>query len=201
MVHVDRFILADTVPYSRQSYQNRARLRNPIGSQWISVPLLGRQRGTPIDAVPIDTQAPWVGKHRRALSFNYRTAPYYEFYEDDLDAFYAEPWTHLGALTTASVRLVHRLLNLSTPLVQAATLPGRPDTLEALYAATDDGPLVALPDAFPRDAQVIDGVHPFAFSPPSYRQNFPGFEPGLSVLDVLFNYGPATVGMLRGDEA
>jgi len=25
---------------------------------------------------------------------------------------------------------------------------------------------------------------------PSYRQNFPDFIPGMSVLDVLFNHGP-----------
>ncbi len=198
MLHVDRFILADTVPYSRQSFQNRARLRNPTGTQWISVPLLGRHRGTAIAEVPIDTQAPWVGKHRRALAFNYRTTPYYEFYEDELEVFYVQPWTHLGPLTTTSIELTHRLLGMSTPLVKASALPGAPASLEAIFREAGNESLLALPDSLDRDVQIWGEVQPFVFTEPVYRQNFAGFEPGLSILDLLFNYGPETVRMLRG---
>ena len=32
---------------------------------------------------------------------------------------------------------------------------------------------------------------------PVRRQNFPGFVGGVSTLDLLFNYGPAAVALLR----
>jgi hypothetical protein len=33
------------------------------------------------------------------------------------------------------------------------------------------------------------------------RQNFPGFEPGLSVLDLLMNYGPDAARLLTAETA
>ena len=48
LLAVDCFVLADTFQYSRQSFQNRTKVRNPQGWQWVSIPLKGGQHGRPI---------------------------------------------------------------------------------------------------------------------------------------------------------
>ncbi|MEM1269373.1 MAG: WbqC family protein [Bacteroidota bacterium] len=197
MQSVDRFVVADTVPYSRQSYQNRTKVRNPAGWQWLSVPLQGGQRGEPISGALIDTNAPWPGKHFRGLEYNYRTSPYFEFYEADLAPIFGADWTTLGALTVRSVQFLTDAFDLDVEVMLASTLPGRPDSLDAIWAALGKPSLRALPDTAGRDARALGiDLDVLDYASPTYHQNFPGFEPDLSALDALFNHGPAARGFL-----
>lgn len=186
----DRLVLADTFQYSRQSFQNRARLRTPQGWQWISVPLQGGQHGRPITDVALEHREPWARKHWRSLEYNYRSTPFFEFYEADLAPLFRQDWDALADLTCATVTCLHRLYGLETPLVRASTLEGRPDSLPAVLAAVAGERLLTPEEAAPHDALQVDGVVPFQYDPPTYRQNFDGFEPQMSALDLLFNYGP-----------
>lgn len=197
LVAAERFVLADTFQYSRQSFQNRTRLRNPEGWQWVSVPLKGGQHGRPIHAVRIRPVPGWQKQHWKAFHFNYRRAPFFEFYEEALRPFFERPWTHLGALTCATVECLHRLLGLSTPLMRASALPEAPATLPALVEAGGGAPLVTLPETAPHDAAEVADVRVLRFDHPEYYQVFNGFEPGMSAFDLLFNYGPEARGMLE----
>ncbi len=200
MAGVDRFIVADTFQYSRQSYQNRARLRTPQGVQWITIPLRGRQHGRPISAVEIEQRRDWMGRHRRAFEYNYRSTPFYEYYEPDLQALFRQEWTHLADLTCATVELLHHLLGLTTPLVRASVLDGAPDTLAGVWRGAGSPPLRAPEEAAPHDQRVVPDVDVFRYRTPPYRQNFPGFAPDVSVVDLLFNYGPEAPDILAAGE-
>lgn len=200
LAHVDVFVLADTFQYSRQSFQNRARLRNPDGWQWISIPLHGGQHGTAIRAARIDTRARWQKKHWRAFMYNYRSTPYFELYEPTFRPFFEESWETLGAATCASVELIHRLMGLSNQVVRASALPGAPDTLPAIVQAVEADALLSPKHAAAYDAASVDDLAVFHYEEPTYRQNFEGFEPGMTALDVLFNYGPETHRYLEAAE-
>lgn len=188
MDRVDRFVLADTFQYSRQSYQNRARLRTPQGWQWISVPLRGGQHGRPVCDVSIEGDPYWMGKHWRAFIFHYHSTPFFAFYEDALRPLFDVRWRCLADLTCATVEVLHRLLGLRAALVRASALPGAPADLPAVLAAVGDDGLVVPAEAAAHDAAAARCV--FDYDDPVYRQNFAGFEAGMSALDVLFNYGP-----------
>lgn len=198
---VDCFVLADTFQYSRQSFQNRARVRTPQGWQWLSVPLRGGQHGRPICDVRLRDSEPWQRKHRRALLYNYRTTPYFEFYEPTLAPLLERPWDRLGELTCATIEVVHGLLDLPARLVRASAWPGAPATLPAILDRLREGHpeehLLTLPAAAPHQAPVAPALHVLHDRERPYRQNFEGFVPGMSVLDLLFNYGPETRRMLE----
>jgi len=181
VLRCDRVILADTFQYSRQSFQNRARLRTPDGWQWITVPLKGGQRGRPIAEVEIDNTVPWRGKHLRALQYNYRTTPYFEAFEDRFEAFFDRDWHTLGSVSVASIRLVCEILDIPEPLVQSEGGRPAPDSQELILDS--DRP--------------VDGVAILELEPKVYRQNFAGFEPGMSVLDALFNLGFETLDLMK----
>lgn len=197
MDRVDRFVVADTFQYSRQSFQNRTKLRTPQGWQWISVPLRGGQHGRPVCDVMIEGDDYWMRKHWRAFAFNYRTTPYFPFYEEGLRALLERPWRTLGDLTCATIDHLHHLLGLTTPLVRASEVASCPATLEEVLASVPGDALLAPEEAAPHDAVLVPDVGVFRYDHPAYRQNFEGFEPGMSVLDLLFNYGPQARALLR----
>jgi len=201
--HVDRCVLADTFAYRGQSFQNRARLRNPQGWQWITIPLRAHQKRNPIRSVRINEEDPWIGKHWRALQYNYRSTPYFEYFEPQVEPYFHREWTHLGALTCASVELLHDLMGLSTELVRASTLDGAPNNVPRMLGAMDmeAATLVALPEHVGAATEGAEQVRAFHFEAPEYHQNFDGFEPGMSTVDLLFNYGPDTRSMLADHAA
>lgn len=199
LLAVDRFVIADTFPFSRQSLQNRARVRSADGGHWISVPLVGGGRGRLLVEAAIDGKRPWWPAHRRALGFDYRSAPYFEYYEERVLSLLRGCWPSLGALTVATVQLVHGLLGAECELVIASeTLPPPSENLASVVASVLAGDVLATTaGSLDHDRSLVDRTAVVRLHVEPYRQVFPGFVPGLSVLDLLFNLGPDARAWIR----
>lgn len=197
LIAADRFVIADTFQYSRQSFQNRAKLRTPQGRQWISIPLMGGQHGRPIREVEIENRTIWQRSHWRAFEFNYRSTPFFEYYEPSLRPLYEGPFSHLADLTVATVELLCRLFQIDTPVAKASELSGQPVGPGGVLTCYPGERLLTHEEAHVHDLAVDPEALTFRFVEPVYRQNFEGFEPGLSALDLLFNYGPDAAQILR----
>jgi hypothetical protein len=201
MIAADRLYVGDTFRYSRQSLQNRARLRNPNGWQWITIPLQSGQQGRAIAQTAINTNEPWIGRHWRALMFNYRSAPYFEYYEPRLRPIFEQEWASVGPLALATISFVIDALDLSVDLVPTSTLSTAPTSLQAVLAHDTAAPLLLAEDVVSHDASTATAAgrscKVLQLDLPAYDQNFEGFEPNMSVVDLLFNYGPSTRLMLR----
>lgn len=193
----DRVLLADTLQYSRQSFQNRAQIRTPQGWQWLTIPLKGGQHGRPIYEVEIRHKHFWMGKHWRALEFNYRRTPYFEFYEPLLKPVFDRRWERLGALTCRSIELLAELLGIETPIMRASEVPSRPATVPDILESSGTQRLLTASDTLEVDIAFAPTVEVLEMETLQYRQNFDGFEPGMSALDLLFNYGPESLTMIR----
>lgn len=150
-----RVVVRSDVQYSRQSWQNRTRVRNADGSQWLTVPVERGQFGLSIAETRIAYHDGWMTRHEKALRYNYATTPFYLHYADDFSALLRARPATLGELTIGSMALLLRWLG-HTPSVEFGTEEPAPP-----------GP-----------------------PPGPYRQNYPGFIPGMSTLDILFNLGP-----------
>ena len=194
MLAAERFVVADTFPFSRQSWHNRTKIRTPDeqGQQWLTVP---RKHGTAdkaLNTLEPDASTPWARTHLRALHVNYSMAPFYERHAEDIEALLGEPYSSLGALTVATVKWVHKRIGALSELLVVSELPGAPDTLRGVWEALSRfDALITLPESAERDRRSLPeaNVEAFHFSEQSRTQNFPGFVPGLSALDMLFNHG------------
>lgn len=195
MASVDRFVIADTFQYSRQSYQNRSRVRTPEGSQWMSIPLAGGQHGKDILAVKIDHSQNWKRKHEKALEFNYGATPFFEYYAPDVMKCLRAPGDVLGDLTVATVELVYGYLGLSCELVRLSDRKNEHET-ESTSGASE-GALLVWDRQEPVEIRSKRVIHFMNYEHPVYRQQFQGFETGLSILDLLFNHGPESTRILR----
>lgn len=185
--HVDHFILADTFRFRSKSFQNRSKLRNAQGWHWITIPLFGHPDGAVFRDVEIRTGGRWREKHWRSFMYDYRTTMYFEFFEDSFRSFFDQKWTLLSSCACRSVELQADLFYLDTSITRASALSGAPNTYGEIIEATG-ADVLALPAS---ESPTVDTarVESVEYEHPTYRQNFEGFEPGMSGMDLLFNYG------------
>ena len=194
----DRVVLGDTFRFSRQGYQNRARIRTSQGGQWLSIPRAHAGRPLALrDVVVVDDG--WRRRHARGVEAAYRMAPFYEHLAPSLAELWAGPASSLADLSARSVRWAAGHLGAACEIVEASALDGAPASLDDVWAVAGRGPLVTLPESAGRDARLDADVRALSYDEAARRQAFPGFEAGLSVLDLLMNYGPAAADRLRAE--
>ena len=197
MAHAVQFVMADTFQYSRQSFQNRTRVRNSQGGQWVTVPLKGGQHGRPQLTTRIRQVAAWRKRHWKAFLYNYSRTPFFAHYEAAMADFFASEYTHLAEITCASVMLTHRLLSLRSKLVRASALAGQPTTMQSVLRSFPENTVLLPSSSACIDRPLVPGARILRYTHPTYRQAFEGFEPGMTVLDLLFNYGPESLAVLQ----
>lgn len=166
--------------YTKQTYRNRCVIATAGGQQTLTVPVVTDGTGhTPIDRVRLSEHGHWRHLHWEALVSAYERSPFFEYYADDFAPFYREgAYERLIDFNGALQALVCRLLGIDVNEHPTQRYEPHP-------AATDDW----------REA-----IHPkrpwqgdASFSPQPYYQVFEsrhGFQPNLSIVDLLFNMGP-----------
>lgn len=203
----DVFVLADDVQYTKHGYINRNRVRTAEGWQWLTVPVRTRGRsGQAIAEVEIESEQPWGRKHLQTLDWNCRNAPFYEAHMADLRPLFEAPPARLVELNRRLLEHLFRELEIDAEVHLTSELDLRDERSERIadmavacgcdvYLAGDGGSTEYLDEAVLQQAGVA--VAFAGFTHPTYPQCFPGFEPGMNALDLLFNCGPRSAAILR----
>lgn len=169
--------------YQKQSYRNRCLIYSASGTMPLQVPVCHDNiKSAPVRDILIDYSRDWMHQHRIAIISAYRSAPFFEYYWDDIDAILQSRPARLFNLNMALTRHIAREMEL-----RCAILPT---------------------DGFSKDAGPLDfrsRIHPKAKEGPlfvskPYYQIFShnsGFIGNLSVLDLLFHEGPQAAGFLK----
>jgi hypothetical protein len=207
MAKADLFVVMDDLQYEAQNYQNRQRVKLHSGAQWLTVPL---ERGAQSDRI-CDKRIDNSGSHRQhwqrrtwlTLEVNYRRAPFWSKYADELYAIYAQPWVSLLELDMAMLALARKWFDIRTPIVRASALrlTGRKtDRLIDLCRKTGarcylsgGGGSTGYLDV-ERMGRAGIGVVWQHFEHPRYPQRYPevGFISHLGFIDMLLNVGEAS---------
>jgi hypothetical protein len=194
----DIFILLDNVPYSKNSYQNRVRIKSAQGEQWLTVPVMTKGRfGQLTNEVPINVNTDWHKSHLAALRTNYQPAPWYDQVLAWLEPMYAGIVTHLAPFNESLIEAIRCQLGISTRLELASELgsEGRgSELLLELVRAVDGDVYLSGPSG--RDYLDLaifeaDGIKVRfqQFDHPVYPQLYGDFVLGLSIIDLLMNVG------------
>ena len=121
---VDRFVLLDDVAFSKQSWQQRNRVKTSSGLTWLTVPVHTRGRlGRPICEVEI-ADSGFARKHWRTLEQAYARAPHFTSCGPGLHERYraGDPWQSLAALNVALISWLFEAFGITTPVVLASSL-------------------------------------------------------------------------------
>jgi len=206
MRQADVFVLLDTTQFAKDDFQNRNRIKSAKGPAWLTVPVFkkGRSEQSILDA-EICNDRNWRNRCWSLIYQNYRDAPYFADYRQFFEELYAQKWSKLVELNTAIIRYLTEQLGLKTKLVMASELDvyERGSTRVNLTICRVLGADVYFSGKFGR--QYLDETQ-FAehgikvryqdFYHPVYPQLWGDFLSHMSVVDLLFNCGKASLGII-----
>jgi hypothetical protein len=206
LLRADGILLEAHEHYRKQTYRNRCLIRTAQGVQPLTVPVIDGNRAEKVSmsAIEIDYRQNWIHRHWRTLQTAYGNSPYFEYYADYLHDIYVQKPTLLFDLNLQFFQLLLRCFRLTLPLrFTSEYLPNyatQPSSEK--FGLTDSQSLIAdrrdwlTPKTNSKRVEPDSPAVPPLVRP--YPQVFgPAFEPGLSVLDLLFSQGPAAGAYLQ----
>jgi len=196
----DLHIVLDHVQFEKNSFTNRNKVRTKEGWCWLTVPLhtKGLYGNLEINRVNINSQEEWGLRHWNTLRMNYARSPYFSEHAAFFENIYSQKWERLSDLLKETTLYLLQALNITTPIRFSSEMnpQGNKDELvlnlcrmaEAeLYISGSLGRNYLREELFEREKIRVTYQD---YSHPVYPQIHPGFEPSMSVLDLLFNCGP-----------
>lgn len=179
----DHCVIEQYDSYQKQTYRNRCVIATANGLQALTVPV--DHSPLTIDHVQckdlrISDHNQWRRVHWNALQSAYSESPFFEYYADDIRPFFEQKYEFLIDFNEAIRQKMCELLDIETSVSYSSG-----------FMVHGSG--------FKDFREVIHAKHPKddpEFQPRSYWQVFQhryGFQPNLSILDLLFCMGPEAV--------
>lgn len=205
---VDEFVLLDDVQYTRRDWRNRNRIKTQSGLRWLSIPVEVKGQYL-INIKDVRTAGTdWRLNHWRQIEEAYKKAPYFEWLAPGLkDLYVNDTEQRLSAINHKFIRLINSLLNIDTPIrwsmefdAPAADKSERLVNICKVLQADEYISGVAAKDylqesLFHRNDIQVRWTDYSNF--PEYKQLYDSFEHSVSVIDLLFNEGPASSDFLK----
>ena len=175
--------------FIKQTYRNRCIIATTGGRQELTIPVVHNGGSILMRDVRISDHGNWRHLHWNALLSAYGESPFFDFYADDIRPFYEKHWEFLFDFNMETMQKMCELLDIEPHVIMTdkyVFLPQNKDS-EATNTSIMDF----------RDA--IRPKHPLpdaGFEQQKYYQVYAlkyGFQPNLSILDLLFNEGPEAV--------
>lgn len=165
--------------FPKQTYRNRVNIHSANGLMNLSIPVkksMSTNR-TIMKDVQISYDEDWQVIHWRTLQSAYRRSAYFEFYEDYFVDFYEnkKQFKYLIDLNHNMHEILMQLLKIK-----------RKTSFTDKYEGEKPGILDLRSSITPRSSLPLNKVYFQVF------ENKNGFIPNLSIVDLLFNQGPAS---------
>ena len=199
--YVDLFVLLDNVKFSRSTWLHRNQIKGPNGVVLLSLPIMSSGLGSQlIQDVKIDLSASPTISHLKSIRHSYSK---YQFFDEVLVAIediFNSPNFLLSDQNTKLILAISRMLGITKPIIKASDLEvsGRKvDLLISICKAVGATEYVSPPGSkvYLEDTSLFEEANItftyYDFIHPTYNQKVGGFISHLSILDMLFNLGPA----------
>lgn len=170
--------------FIKQTYRNRCVIPTTNGTQSLSIPVTtisdGQISKTPMKDVRISDHGNWRHIHWNALCSGYGESPFFEYYQDDIRPFFEKKWEFL---IDFNMEITYKMIELLD--------------IHPIISLTND--FVSSIDDVLDFRDIIRPKHPGSdnsFNAKTYYQVYQhkfGFQPNMSILDLLFNEGNESV--------
>ena len=214
MALADRFVLLDDVQYEEQNFQNRNRFKLSSGVRWLTVPVERHGQGELLceKRVVPDERDDWRRRLWLTIENAYARAPHFARYAPAFREVFASSWERLFELDLRLIELCREFLSITTPMARTSELGARGKKSELIldFCGKVGGDEYLSGAGGSRGYLEVDRLAAGGvkvawqrFDHPVYPQQHMqlGFQPHLSVLDLLFNCGPDSRAILLGERA
>jgi len=208
MHNCDQFILLDDVQYTNKDWRNRNRIRCKHGWFWLSVPVLTKnKRFQLISESKINPSINWRNKHLHAIEINYHKARYFNQYFPSLEEIINRRWDYLIDLNSALINWLVLELKINKTIIRASVLNTGGECEDKIIAICNKLGADELYDS--KAASSFLDINKFHnqginiifqdFHHPIYKQIYQPFISHMSIVDLLFNHGPDSLGIILGN--
>ncbi|CAN5561559.1 WbqC family protein [soil metagenome] len=178
-------ILPACETYQKMSFRNRTVICGSNGVINLSVPIEnGRNQRAAFKDVKIAFRDNWQSNHWRSIVSCYSKSPFFDYYSNGLENIFRQKHTYLFDLNLDMLKWLKKILKFPAEIIVAEE-----DTLSVYGEKADDALNKWLPKNFQQQEDFI-----------RYAQVFEdriGFQPNVSILDLLFNMGPSAAKLLQ----
>ena len=207
----DHCVIEQYDSYQKQTYRNRCVIATANGLQALTVPV--DHSPLTIDHVQckdlrISDHNQWRRVHWNALQSAYSESPFFEYYADDIRPFFEQKYEFLIDFNEAIRQKMCELLDIETSVSYSSgfmvhgsgfMVQDSGFRVHGSWFRVHGSGFRVQDSGFMDFREVIHAKHPQddpEFQPRSYWQVFQhryGFQPNLSILDLLFCMGPEAV--------
>ena len=197
---VDEFVLFDDMQYTRRDWRNRNLIKTRDGLKWLTIPVA--VKGNYFQSIR-DTRISdptWARRHWESIVHNYSKAKHFAAYREVFEPLYlGSQESSLSQINYAFLATICKILGIDTRITwseQYTLVEGKTERLVSICKQAGATTYISGPAA--RDymdetlfnAEGISLEYIDYSSYPDYRQLFPPFEHGVSIIDLIFNEGP-----------
>ncbi len=200
MRQADIFVIYDDAQFNKEDFQHRNKFRIFHGWKWLTVPV--EKKLIPIKEIKIrnglTNKGPtWSDAQFKEIRDSYLDTPHYKRYENKLEEIYMKKYDKLIDLNLEIISFLMDAFNIKTKLVFSSELGFTSRSTQRLveiveslsgdtYLSGSFGKNYLDASQF-NDKNIKLEFHDFKH--PVYKQNYEGFIPNMSSIDILFNTG------------
>lgn len=180
LLHSPEIIIEKYCNYVKQTYRNRCLIASANGKQVLSIPIeKPDQLKCLTKDIRIAEHGNWRHLHWQAIISAYNSSPFFEYYQDDFEPFFNKKYDFIFDFNEELRIMICKLIDFEPNI----------------YYSTE-----FKTEFSPEEQDLREAIHPkkpsqqVLFKP--YYQVFDqksGFQPNLSIIDMLFNLGPETI--------
>jgi hypothetical protein len=168
--------------FLKQTYRNRTYIYGANGKLALNIPVIHSQKNRQkYRDVKIFNEEKWQSLHWKSLLSAYRTSPFFEYYEDELQPLFTESTDYLLEFNFKCIEVIcdclQLELNTTKTEIYQKTVEDKTDFRYLVNVKKET------PQQFENYTQVFSTKH--------------GYIPNLSILDLLFSEGPNALNYLE----
>ena len=204
---VDEFILFDDMQYTRRDWRNRNRIKSPQGAIWLTIPVEVKGKYFQKINETVISDPTWNRAHWKTVVHNYSRAEYFHVYKELFEDLYlGSTERYLSQVNHRFLVAICEILGINTRISWSTDyhlLEGKTERIVDLCKQSGATEYISGPAAkgytdeelFQKEGIMLRYVDYSGY--PEHRQLFPPFEHRVSIIDLIFNEGPAATKFMK----
>jgi len=204
---VDEFILFDEMQYTKRDWRNRNIIKTANGPMWLTIPVEVKGKYFQKINQTVVSDISWNRTHWKTIVHNYSKARHFHTCREVFENLYlGSSEKFLSQVNHKFIVAICEILGINTKLswsMDYNLVTGKTERIVDLCKQAGATEYVSGPTAkgyideklFREEGIALSYMDYLDY--PEYRQLFPPFEHRVSIIDVIFNEGPAATKFMK----